>query len=192
MNQLPEETKTEETPAVAAEGQTPAAEETKTEETPAPAAEGQTPAAEGAAAEGDLSEVKVVTNEENEETLFKVRAKLFRFAKETSEWKERGVGDVKFLKHKESGKIRVLMRREKTLKICANHYILPAIKLETNAGSDRSWVWTAYSDVSDEEAGVRDDVLAIRFANSENATKFKEEFEKCQAEMEKLSSDKKE
>jgi hypothetical protein len=68
----PEETKTEETPAVAAEGQTPAAEETKTEETPAPAAEGQTPAAEGAAAEGDLSEVKVVTNEENEETLFKV------------------------------------------------------------------------------------------------------------------------
>lgn len=32
------------------------------------------------------------------------------------------MGDVKFLKHKESGKIRVLMRREKTLKICANHY----------------------------------------------------------------------
>lgn len=32
------------------------------------------------------------------------------------------MGDVKFLKHKETGKIRVLMRREKTLKICANHY----------------------------------------------------------------------
>lgn len=44
--------------------------------------------------------------------------------------------------------------------------VLPEINLETNAGSDRSWVWTAYADVSDEEP--RDDVLAIRFANSES------------------------
>jgi Ran-binding protein 1 len=138
----------------------------------------------GEADQSAVSEVKVVTNEENEETLFKVRAKLFRFT--TGEWKERGVGDIKFLKHKETGKIRALMRREKTLKICANHYILPAIKLEPNAGSDRSWVWTAFADVSDENEAPRDDVLAIRFANSENATKFKEEFEKCQAEMAKI------
>ena len=38
------------------------------------------------------------------------------------EWKERGTGEIKLLKHKETGKIRVLMRRDKTLKICANHY----------------------------------------------------------------------
>lgn len=38
------------------------------------------------------------------------------------EWKERGTGEIKLLKHNETGKIRVLMRREKTLKICANHY----------------------------------------------------------------------
>jgi hypothetical protein len=46
--------------------------------------------------------------------------------------------------------------------------VVPAIKLESNAGSDRSWVWTAYADVSEENDGPRDDVLAIRFANSES------------------------
>lgn len=50
------------------------------------------------------------------------RAKLFRFDNESKQWKERGTGDVKFLKHKETGKVRLLMRREKTLKLCANHY----------------------------------------------------------------------
>ncbi len=44
--------------------------------------------------------------------------------------------------------------------------VVPSLKLEANAGSDKSWVWTAYGDVSDDEA--RDDILAIRFANSES------------------------
>lgn len=48
------------------------------------------------------------------------RAKLFRFEKATSEWKERGTGEAKILKP-ESGKIRLVMRRDKTLKVCANH-----------------------------------------------------------------------
>lgn len=52
------------------------------------------------------------------------RAKLYRFASENDppEWKERGTGDVKLLKHKEKGTIRLLMRRDRTLKICANHH----------------------------------------------------------------------
>lgn len=52
------------------------------------------------------------------------RAKLFRFdnAAEPPEWKERGTGDVKLLKHKVTGLIRLLMRRDKTHKVCANHY----------------------------------------------------------------------
>ena len=66
--------------------------------------------------------VETKTNEESEEQMFKMRAKLFKFAKETSEWKERGTGDVRLLKHKENGKTRVVMRRDKTLKVCANHY----------------------------------------------------------------------
>ena len=62
------------------------------------------------------------TNEESEEQLFKMRAKLFKFIRDTQEWKERGTGDVRLLKHKENGKTRLVMRRDKTLKVCANHY----------------------------------------------------------------------
>ncbi len=49
------------------------------------------------------------------------RAKLFRFASDSAEWKERGTGDVRLLQSKETKKIRLVMRRDKTLKVCANH-----------------------------------------------------------------------
>lgn len=125
-----------------------------------------------------LEKVEVKTNEEDEETLFKVRAKLFRFHPDIKEWKERGTGDVKFLKHKESGKVRLLMRRDKTLKICANHLVHPEYELKANIGSDRSWVYNVASDISEGEPEAQ--TLAIRFANKENADKFKAEFENAQ------------
>lgn len=50
------------------------------------------------------------------------RAKLFRFDSESKQWKERGTGDVRLLQHKDTKKVRVVMRRDKTLKVCANHY----------------------------------------------------------------------
>merc|ERR1719421_1842385 len=121
--------------------------------------------------------------EEDEDVTFKMRAKLFRWEsdsweKEVKMWKERGTGDVKFLKHKTTGKVRMLMRREKTMKICANFFIQPTIELKVNAGSDRSWVWQCM-DFSEEKQEVS--VLAIRFANSENAQKFKEAFDEGKA-----------
>lgn len=66
--------------------------------------------------------VETKTNEELEEQSFKMRAKLFKFDRESKEWKERGTGDVRLLKHKENQKTRLVMRRDKTLKVCANHY----------------------------------------------------------------------
>jgi len=65
------------------------------------------------------------------------------------------------------------MRREKTMKICANFYVAPAIAIKENAGSDRSWVWQCH-DFSEEKTDLV--TLAVRFANSENAQKFKEQF----------------
>lgn len=50
--------------------------------------------------------VDVITGEEDEEVLFGHRAKLFRLVQ--SEWKERGLGDVKILKNTVTGKIRYL------------------------------------------------------------------------------------
>ncbi|CAI7582598.1 unnamed protein product [Penicillium bialowiezense] len=128
--------------------------------------------------------VETKTNEELEEQSFKMRAKLFKFDRESKEWKERGTGDVRLLKHKENQKTRLVMRRDKTLKVCANHYIVPDMKLSANVGSDRSWVWNAAADVSEGEPEAQ--TLAIRFGNSENANLFKEAFEKAQQENEKL------
>ncbi|KAF2470056.1 uncharacterized protein BDR25DRAFT_262654 [Lindgomyces ingoldianus] len=128
--------------------------------------------------------VETKTNEELEEQVFKMRAKLFKFDRESREWKERGTGDVRLLKHKENGKTRLVMRRDKTLKVCANHYVVPDMKLSPNVGSDRSWVWNAAADVSEGEPEAQ--TLAIRFANSENANLFKEAFIKAQQENEAL------
>merc|ERR1711939_185316 len=128
--------------------------------------------------------VETKTNEEAEEQMFKMRAKLFKFDRESREWKERGTGDVRLLKHKENGKTRLVMRRDKTLKVCANHYVVPDMKLSPNVGSDRSWVWNAAADVSEGEPEAQ--TLAIRFANSENANLFKEAFIKAQQENEAL------
>ncbi|EPY53123.1 ran GTPase binding protein Sbp1 [Schizosaccharomyces cryophilus OY26] len=127
-----------------------------------------------------LNAVETKTNEEDEEVVFKMRAKLFRFNKDASEWKERGTGDARLLKHKKSGKTRLVMRRDKTFKVCANHLLMPEMKLTPNVGSDRSWVWTVAADVSEGEPSP--ETFAIRFANSENANLFKENFLKYQEE----------
>ncbi|KAN0063383.1 Ran GTPase binding protein Sbp1 [Thecaphora frezii] len=123
-------------------------------------------------------QVETKTHEEDEDTLHRERAKLFRFEKETKEWKERGTGDVRLLEHKETKKVRLVMRRDKTLKVCANHYVTSDMKLAPNVGSDRSWVYNVAADVAD---GVPTaETLAIRFANSENAQAFKTAFEDAQ------------
>uniref|UniRef100_M0R3M4 E3 SUMO-protein ligase RanBP2 n=1 Tax=Rattus norvegicus TaxID=10116 RepID=M0R3M4_RAT len=121
--------------------------------------------------------IEVKTGEEDEEEFFCNRAKLFRFDGESKEWKERGIGNVKILRHKTSGKIRLLMRREQVLKICANHYISPDMKLTPNAGSDRSFVWHAL-DYADELP--KPEQLAIRFKTPEEAALFKCKFEEAQ------------
>ena len=58
------------------------------------------------------------------------RAKLLRFAVSVHtgerEWKERGTGELKLLRHKTHNKIRLLTRQDKTLKICANHVVEPS------------------------------------------------------------------
>lgn len=53
--------------------------------------------------------------------LLRRKCKLYRFEATGNEWKERGLGVAKLLRHKGNRKIRLLMRQEKTLKIRANH-----------------------------------------------------------------------
>ncbi|CAI9535503.1 unnamed protein product [Staurois parvus] len=124
--------------------------------------------------------IEVKTGEEDEEEMFCNRAKLFRFDTDTKEWKERGVGNVKILRHHVSGKIRLLMRREQVLKICANHLLTPDMKLKPLATSDKSYVWHAY-DYADEMP--KSEQLAIRFKTAEEAALFKSKFEEAQKSL---------
>ena len=122
--------------------------------------------------------IDVKTGEEDEEVMFSHRAKLYRFVAEDKQWKERGVGDIKLLKNRQTGKIRVLMRRDQVLKICANHQITADMKLQPNAGSEKSWVWSTMADLSEQEC--RAERLAAKFKSADIAKQFKEKFEECQ------------
>lgn len=132
----------------------------------------------------DMPEIELKNNEEDEEILYSVRAKLFRFVSETNEWKERGFGILKFLKHKNTGKVRVLMRRDKTLKICANHYFTSKMKLEPNVGSDKSWVYTTLADFSEEVS--KPETFAVKLGSVDSAKEFKAKFEEAQKEAAKI------
>ncbi|XP_022767785.1 ran-binding protein 1 homolog b-like isoform X1 [Durio zibethinus] len=118
-----------------------------------------------------LEEVAVSTGEEDEDPMLDLKAKLYRFDKEGNQWKERGVGNVKLLKHKVSGKVRLVMRQSKTLKICANHFVLPTMTVQEHAGNDKSCVWHA-TDFADGE--LKEEMFCIRFASVENCKSFME------------------
>jgi Ran-binding protein 1 len=49
-------------------------------------------------------------------------------------------------KKTDNGKIRLLMRRDKTLKICANHFVQPWMILKPMKGSDRALMWLVQAD----------------------------------------------
>nr|XP_039263063.1 E3 SUMO-protein ligase RanBP2-like [Styela clava] len=118
-----------------------------------------------------LSEVEIRTGEEDEEAVFSESAKLYRWTE--GQWKERGVGVMKILKHKEIGKYRILMRRDQILKICCNHLIGKDLELQAMPKSDKAWIWHAL-DFSEEES--KQEGFAIRFKTSELAHSFKEKF----------------
>lgn len=66
----------------------------------------------------DMTPIEIKTGEEDENILFEQRAKLYRFR--DKEYKERGLGLIKVLKHKETGKGRLIMRREAIGLVCLN------------------------------------------------------------------------
>ncbi|KAG5069105.1 hypothetical protein AAZX31_01G108000 [Glycine max] len=116
-----------------------------------------------------LEEVAVTTGEEDEDPILDLKAKLYRFDKEGNQWKERGGGNVKLLKHKVTGKVRLVMRQSKTLKICANHLVHHSLTVQEHSGNEKSCVWHA-SDFADGE--LKDELFCIRFPSVENCKAF--------------------
>nr|CAI5844206.1 unnamed protein product [Callosobruchus analis] len=112
----------------------------------------------------DMVEVK--TGEEDEDVLFCQRAKLFRFVGD--EWKERGLGDIKILRNKSSGKLRVVMRRDQVLKICLNHVLTKDIEYLPKDG--KTWLFHA-ADFSEGE--IAREQFCVRFKTPQVAEEFK-------------------
>ena len=107
------------------------------------------------------------------------------------------------------------MRRDKTLKVCANHFLQPWMLLKQMKGSDRAWMWLVQADfagkrlsrqvctqmkklqffdigdimffLTDEEA--KQETLAIRFANADNAKKFKDAFDNAVLKVTETEAD---
>ena len=124
-----------------------------------------------------LPEVKKVTGEELEECIFKARCKLYRFRDD--QWKERGTGNGKLLRNKETKKVRFVMRQEKTLKPVANFILqeAPLCELMPMKNTDKAYIWSC-NDFTGEEPRL--EKLAARFQTVENTTLFKEAFSAAQ------------
>jgi len=131
-----------------------------------------------------LAEIK--SGEEQEDVLFTHRAKLYRFDAGVKQWKERGVGDMKILRHRENGRVRLLMRREQVLKLCCNHYLTPEMNLTAIKGNNQ-FVWFTPCDFSDGVA--KPEKLAVKFKQSVTAQDFKDVFERCVAELHEQASE---
>ena len=123
-----------------------------------------------------LAKVEIKTGEEDEDLIFKTRAKLYRFRE--SEWKERGTGDLKLLRHKTDKKIRCILRQDKTLKIVANFIISekPLCELKPHQGSEKMFMFAAY-DCSEEPVVEK---FVIKLGNADKAKVFKKNFEDAQ------------
>lgn len=121
----------------------------------------------------ELSDVETSTGEESEQTLFESKAKLYRYLPDKEEWKERGTGTVRILQA-EDRKVRCLMRRNKTLKICANFYLIPGISLAAKPGSETTLMWSCL-DYADEEEKM--EMFAMRFPDAEKKESFRTTFE---------------
>jgi Ran-binding protein 1 len=121
----------------------------------------------------NLPKVDIKTGEEDEEIIFKIRARIYRWR--LDEWKERGTGEIKILRHKENKKIRLILRQDKTLKAVANFFIAddPLCILKEHQGSDKMFFFMAY-DCSDDVPAVEKYVL--KFGNADLAAKFKKSF----------------
>eukprot|EP00921_Rhytidocystis_pertsovi_P005129 GHVQ01008878.1.p1 GENE.GHVQ01008878.1~~GHVQ01008878.1.p1 ORF type:complete len:267 (+),score=63.54 GHVQ01008878.1:77-877(+) len=127
----------------------------------------------------EVSLVSVDTGEEEENIFWHHRAKLFRWDSGESAWKERGIGEAKLLTHRNTGKIRFLLRQEKTHKVVANHYVRQTkvyCNLKPNVSSDKIWVWTVPDSA---EGAPQVEQFGLKFGQIEQAQIFKTKFDEA-------------
>lgn len=121
--------------------------------------------------------LEIKKGDEDEMEVYRVKSKVFRFYEEDvygdevrkNLWKERGFGFIRLLKHTETGIFRILMRQEKTKKICLNHAIDPLLSFAPNGA--RAWVFKA--DDYDIDGNHEFITYACRFPDEETANMYR-------------------
>lgn len=88
-----------------------------------------------------------INTEEHETVVYEQNCKVYW--KEGQEWRERGAGSLKLLKHKETGAVRAVLRQDKIGKVRINQIVAEDADLRPVAGSDKHLTWAAL-DASDE------------------------------------------
>ena len=132
----------------------------------------------------DLPQVTIESGEKDEEEVFKARAKLYRW--KDDQWKERGIGDIRILRNKVSGKQRAVLRQDQTLKIRCHffihgHNLCVLQKLKT---AEKSLYWTC-ADFSEEKLAL--ERFCIRLKTDEDIEAFTRAFNTALEENNKLS-----
>lgn len=109
----------------------------------------------------------------------------FRFDPEVKQWKERGIGDMKILKHPQRNTFRILLRREQIHKVACNHLITKDMELKPMFGSETAVCWFAM-DYAEDEAKMEH--LAVRFKEVATKNDFEAKFKQCQKDLDKQPS----
>jgi len=127
--------------------------------------------------------------------VYKERARLYIYDESllnkgtgNKTWNERGVGEMKLLKHKETSKIRLLMRVDKTLKIITNHHVDHQIVLTEMPSTDRAWMWATPHDFSEPDEGLQARTFAAKFKTPEVAKEFHEAFSLAKENNRKIAA----
>lgn len=122
----------------------------------------------------DMTPIEIKTGEEDEDLVFEHRCKLFRLR--DKEYKERGLGSIKVLKHKTTGKGRLIMRREAIGLVCLNCWDCRSI--ERVRDNQVRWIGL---DASDGEPELT--VFLVKFKTSDLTDTFMSHLTKVFSEV---------
>lgn len=111
----------------------------------------------------DMQPIEIKTGEEDEDVIFEYRCKLFRLR--DKEYKERGLGNIKVLKHRKTGKGRLVMRRDAIGLVCLNCWNLT--KIERASNTQVRWI---APDLSDGDLEMT--IFLVKFKTSETTDEF--------------------
>jgi len=115
--------------------------------------------------------VEVGRSHEGEDLVYEARAKIYCFGTNKKSWKERGLGQIKILRHSEIKKGRIVMWRDNINTVACNHSLRSISGLQYHRNSEKELLWSAL-DFTFEYP--KNEIFVCKFINAEDCKEFKE------------------